>query len=157
MKNLQLIRKFSIFYGTISLTIARRLPAAPIMSHMNPVHTFPNSFLKIRFNIILPSKPVSSKLSLPFMFSNQTLQRFSHPHAWYLSHPYHLSWFGLPTKIWRRAQSTEFIILQLSPSSCRLISFRSKYFLHPSVLQYPQSVFFRYCERPSFTPTQNHR
>jgi len=45
-------------------------PLVPVLSHTNPIHTFPHYFPKINSNIILPPTPRSSEWSLPFRLSN---------------------------------------------------------------------------------------
>jgi hypothetical protein len=47
-------------------------PFVPILRQMSPVHVTLYGFLKIHFNIILPSLPRSSKWSLSFLFSHQS-------------------------------------------------------------------------------------
>jgi hypothetical protein len=47
--------------------------------------------------------------------------------------------------------------MQFSPTSCYFIFLRSKYSPQHPVLIHPQSMFFPWCLRPSFTPIQNHR
>jgi hypothetical protein len=44
---------------------------------MNPVHTFPPYFLKIGFNIIIPSMTRSSEWSLPLRLPDQNFVRIS--------------------------------------------------------------------------------
>jgi len=43
-------------------------PPVPIISHISPVHSSSYNFLKIHFNIILPSKRMCSKWSLSTTF-----------------------------------------------------------------------------------------
>jgi len=48
-------------------------PTVPILSQFDPVHTLISHFLKIDFNIFLPSTPGPSKLSFSVRFPTKTL------------------------------------------------------------------------------------
>jgi hypothetical protein len=52
-------------------------PFLPILRHSSPVYKLISFFFTIRINIILPSVPMSSNLSLSFRFSYQNLMCFS--------------------------------------------------------------------------------
>jgi hypothetical protein len=69
-------------------------PVVPILSHLNPVHTFPPCFPKIHSNIILPSMPNSPKRFFLKMFQLKLCLHFLSPHVFYMSHPSHFPSFG---------------------------------------------------------------
>jgi hypothetical protein len=46
--------------------------------------------------------------------------------------------------------------MQLSPFSCHLVPLRSKYSPQLPILKHPQPAFLPQCQRPGFTPIQNH-
>ena len=76
--------------------IHRRPPRVPILNQTDPLHTSPFHFLKIHFNIILPSTSWSSKWS--FRSSHQSPVWASPlPHTCYIPLPFHSSWFDLPS------------------------------------------------------------
>jgi hypothetical protein len=76
-------------------------PLVPILSLMNPAHTFPPCFAKIISNFILPSTYRSSVWSLPFWFCDQICVGISHLsyacYMLYLSH--NISWSVQVTKL----------------------------------------------------------
>ena len=65
--------------------IQKRPPPVSILGQINPVHTSPPHFLKIHFNIILPSRTRSCKWSLYI--------RSPVPHTRHMSRPSHFSLF----------------------------------------------------------------
>jgi hypothetical protein len=52
-------------------TFQRTLPLTPVYSQANPVYAFLLSFLNFHFNVIWPSTPKFSKLSLYLFFVNK--------------------------------------------------------------------------------------
>ena len=72
LRGLQLVKKFSAFYGTWRLVTA--FTSAHHLSQFDPVHIPTSHFLKIYVNIILPSAPRSPQWSLSPRFPTETLR-----------------------------------------------------------------------------------
>jgi hypothetical protein len=73
-------------------------PLHPILNKINAAHTIA-SFLKIHFNIILPSKRRLSKLSPAFRYSDK-MYSFKIPHSCYMPGQYYPPWRGHSINIW---------------------------------------------------------
>jgi len=113
-------------------------PLAPILTQTDPVHTFPNYFPKIHFNIMLQSTPRSSKWFLPFMISHHDFLWISHlSHACYMLRHSHFLWLDFTYNIWWSVQVMKLHIMQSSPDSHYILHLRSKHSLQHSVLIHP--------------------
>jgi hypothetical protein len=53
-----------LWYPKVHHRINKRPPPVSILSHISPVHAFPSHFLKIHFNIIVPSMRRSDERSI---------------------------------------------------------------------------------------------
>ena len=72
LKGFQPVKEFPSYYRTRKFITAIKVPASvSILSHLDPVHTPRSNFLKIHFNIILPSTTPSPKWSHSFRFLYQ--------------------------------------------------------------------------------------
>jgi hypothetical protein len=122
-------------------------PLIPIMSQMQPVHTFPLYFPRIHSNIIFPSTPRTSVWSLPFRISDQNFVRISHLScACYMSLPTNPPLLDHANSIWWRLQVMKLLITQSSLASRHFLPLNSKFSSAPCC-KHPQ------CERVRYTPT----
>ena len=78
----------------------KRPPTVPILSQLHPVPTTPSHFLKVHFNIILPSTSWSPQWSLSLRFPHQNVVPTSpFLHTCNMSRPSHSSRFYQPHNI----------------------------------------------------------
>jgi hypothetical protein len=125
----------------VSYRVHKGPPLLPILSQMNPFHTFTSNYPKIHSNIILLCTPWSSDLSLPFTVFNENIISISHlSHACYMSHPVHPSRFDHPNNIWRSVHVIKLLIMQSSPASRQFLSLSFRYSPLRPVIRHPQSV-----------------
>jgi len=94
-------------------------PPVPILNQLDPVRTPTPYFLKIHFNIILPSMPGSPKWSLSLRFPDQNPVYASPvPHTRYMPRPSHYSRFYHPNNIGLGVQITLQRYWGLNPNYC---------------------------------------
>jgi hypothetical protein len=115
----------------------------------------PFYFLKIHFNIILPSMPSSGILPSGFL-TKPRMRICLHP---YMLHALLITFFWILAPKKYLVRSTEhkaphYVVLSIP---CYLISLRPKYHPQHPTLKISQTMLFLQCEGPSFTPTQNNR
>ena len=101
----------------------------------------PSHFLKIHFNIALPSMPGSSKWSCTLRFHHQMPVYTSSPHTCYMPSPSHSSVFYHPNNILWGVQFIKLLIMWFFPLPCYPVPLRPKYLLPHPILKHPQPTF----------------
>ena len=125
----------------------------PVLSQINPIHKPLLYFLKISFNIILPSTPRFSKCLSYLRFSDQKfVWVYLRSQGCYMSRPSQTCIFIviiiiiiiIIITIFKHAaiyNIVKLLLKQFSPPSCHFLPLRAKYFHQHPVLKHPQSMF----------------
>ena len=139
----KLVKKFPTFYANWKFITLLKSVRHLSLSRARNIHSMPPfHFLKIHFNIILPSAAGSFKWPLSLRFHHLSLVcTFSLPHTFYVPCQYHPSRFDLPNSVWCRThyEAPHYVVVftpllprpslpQISPQ-------------HP-MLKHPQPTFF---------------
>jgi hypothetical protein len=128
-------------------------PPVLILSQIYPVHSPLSHLRKTHFNIVVPSKPESSKWSHFLRFPNFCPL----PHTYHMPCPSHSSRFDQPKNIWCSVQIMNLLIMYFFSLPCYLVTLRPKYSPQQPILKHPQPTFLHQCKRPSFTSIHNSR
>jgi len=88
-------------------------PLVPVLNQMNSMHSIPSCFFEKHCNIICPSMPKSSNLSLSFKPSHQNSVCTSPlPHMHHLPCPTHSPWFCHWNNVWWQVQIMKILTVQ---------------------------------------------
>jgi hypothetical protein len=118
-------------------------PFYSILRQMNPVRIIAPFFFKIRFNIILPFTPMSSKWSLFFLPKYCAVCIYHISHVCFIPHPFHVPSCNGSNNIWRRVEIMEHLT-QLFPATFTLLG---PGILHGTVFSDAPNLNWRKTER----------
>jgi hypothetical protein len=132
-----------------------------ILSKVKPIHALSNCLLQMHINIILVSKPRSSKCFFPsgFLLKACTGLPPSPPPALYVPHarPFYFYFVLSLEYYFMRSQIMKIFDVQLSHVRSLLLPLRPKYLPQHLILENLDPKFFLQCERGRFMAIQNYR
>ena len=131
----------------------KRSPTVPILSQSSPVHESPSKFLKVKFNIILPSKPRSPKWSLSIISPNpKPVCASPFPHsARLLSFLFFLIWSPEQYLVTDIGHNLKLLFMWFSPLHLYLPPLKLKHTSHRNACILPQIAR----RLPSYHTVQN--
>ena len=113
-------------------------PPDTVLSQIKPVQTIPTDLLNTCFNIILPSTPRSSELSLSLRIPNQKpYTHFFYPHSCHMSHPSLSFWLDHPDNMLWLCHIMKLLIIIFPSVPCFLIPLRPDCLSQHPVLDHP--------------------
>jgi len=129
-----------VFYGTQTFITTYTRNRHLSVFWVTAIQSVPLSyFLKIHFNIILPSRTRSSKRSLnPRSRHLNQVYAFAFSHTCYMPCPSHSSLFDHANNICWGIQSMKLLVTYSSPVCCYFVALRSKYLPEYPIFQHPQ-------------------
>jgi hypothetical protein len=130
---------FTEFSGTTTLHLS--------LSWARSIQSIPPHPISQRSILIVSTHPHGDFLSglYPSGFPTYSLYAILSLHSCYMSCLFHIPWLDHSNYTWRRVQVMQLLIMQFSPTLSTLCSQTSSVY------------FLTKCQKPSFTPIENHR
>jgi len=101
-------QEITLVYGNQSQSPPSQKPTTFPYPKPDSCHSLPTDFLKLHFNIILPSTPRFSKWSPSLRLSEHNiLCTYSLPHACHMACPFNYSWFNHLDNVWIKVRITQ--------------------------------------------------
>jgi len=138
LNNLSGNQETSAFYALwIFISVNNTTPPVPTLSQINTANTLFYSF-HIYHNIILSSKPCTSKSSLSFKSAHQNIVCDSHfPFSWHMLHPLHSPWFYHQNNILEEVQIMKLLTTKFSLASWYSLPLRNLSVAYNGLAEWP--------------------
>jgi len=147
----EIFRSLQCMEPEVSLPYSQKPSTCPNSEPYESSPRLPQYFLKIHFDIMLPSR--FSKWCLTLRVPHQiSVCIFCLSDRCHMSRTSHFSWFNHASNIWCGVQIMKLLTVQFSPLTFYVMSTSPDCVPQRHVLERPQPFFFSYCERQNLTP-----